>query len=49
MTSVLGHARPSRALEEGLTALEEVLLARGFQPGTGRNELPDRPIEERGA
>lgn len=48
MTSVLGHTRPSRALEEGLTALEQVLLARGFQPGTGRNELPDRPIEERG-
>jgi putative membrane protein len=49
MTSVLAHARPSRALEEGLTALEQVLLARGFQPGSGRNALPDRPIEERGA
>ncbi|MDO8834104.1 MAG: hypothetical protein Q7V01_00835 [Vicinamibacterales bacterium] len=48
MTSMLGHAPPARALEEGLTALEQALVARGFQPGSGRNELPDRPVEERG-
>jgi putative membrane protein len=48
MTPLLRDSRPSRALEEGLAALESLLLEKGFQPGDGRNELPDRPVEERG-
>lgn len=48
MTPRLRDARPSQALEEGLATLENLLLAKGFQPGAGRNELPDRPVEERG-
>jgi putative membrane protein len=49
MTSRLPGGRPFQALEAGLAAIEDVLLAKGFQPGEGPNELPDRPIEESGA
>lgn len=52
MTPRLREARPFHALQDGLAALEELLVAKGFQPGAGPaaiNELPDRPIEERGA
>ena len=49
MTPRLREARPFHALQEGLAALEDLLASKGFQPGAGPNELPDRPIEERGA
>ncbi len=53
MTPALREARPFHALQEGLAALEAMLLARGFgTPDSGAakdNALPDRPIEERGA
>ena len=48
MTPRLRETRPFEALQEGLAALEDLLTSKGFQPGTGSNELPDRPIEERG-
>ena len=48
MTPRLREARPFHALQGGLAALEDLLASKGFQPGAGPNELPDRPIEERG-
>ena len=48
MTPMLRHARPFQALGQGLMALEDLLVAKGFQADGGLNELPDRPIEERG-
>ena len=48
MTPRLREARPFHALQEGLAALEDMLVSKGFQPGADPNELPDRPIEERG-
>jgi putative membrane protein len=48
MTPRLREARPFHALQEGLAALEALLTSRGFQPGDGSGDLPDRPIEERG-
>jgi putative membrane protein len=49
MTPHLRGARPYHALQEGLTAVEALLAAKGFRAeGTAANELPDRPIEERG-
>jgi putative membrane protein len=48
MAPLLRDARPFQALERGLSALEDLLVARRFQPDGGLNELPDRPIEERG-
>jgi len=49
MTPHLRAKRPFAALEEALSAVDALLLATGFQaqPG-GTNELPNRPIEERG-
>jgi putative membrane protein len=49
MTPLLREMRPSDALQVGLAALEDLLPSKGFQPGTGSNQLPDRPIEECGA
>ena len=49
MTPRLREARAFHALEEGLAALEDLLVSKGFRPADGLNELPDRPIEERGA
>ena len=49
MTPRLSDRHPFHALQEGLAALEELLVSRGFRPDAGPNELPDRPIEERGA
>lgn len=50
MTPLLHDARPADALQAGLTALEEMLRHKGRAGRTGaENELPDRPIEERGA
>jgi hypothetical protein len=48
MTPSLRRARPFEALEQGLTALEDMLVAQGFQPDGGLNELADQPVEERG-
>jgi putative membrane protein len=48
MTPTLREARPFHALQEGLTAMEDLLISKGFLPGDGLNELPDRPIEEGG-
>ncbi len=50
MTSMLRSGQRAAAVEAGLTALEHVLVRRGFvATSTGANVLPDRPIEERGA
>jgi putative membrane protein len=50
MTPRLEQARPHDALQEGLSALESLLVERGFLSAEGgSNELPDRPIEEAGA
>lgn len=54
MTPLLREARPFHALQEGIAALETLLVAKGLRAaeaatsGTGGNELPDRPIEEPG-
>jgi len=51
MTPLLRQARPFHALQEGLTAIETLLEAKGFRasaPGGSQNDVvPDRPIEER--
>jgi putative membrane protein len=49
MTPHLRAKRPFAALEEALGAVDALLVAKGFQarPG-GTDELPNRPIEERG-
>jgi putative membrane protein len=50
MAPHLRDARPFRALEHGISALERLLLSKGFRADAGLiNELPDRPIEEGGA
>lgn len=49
MTPRLREGRAFHALQEGLAALEELLLSRGFAPDASANELVDRTIEERGA
>jgi putative membrane protein len=48
MTPMVGGGSPFPALEAGLAAVEALLVAKGFQPGDGRDELPNRPVEERG-
>jgi putative membrane protein len=49
MAPLLRAGRPAEALQAGLAAIEELLAARGFRPSAGgADELPDRPIEERG-
>jgi putative membrane protein len=50
MKPLLREARFVDAVHAGLALLEQVLSAKGFAgvPGSA-NELPDRPIEERGA
>lgn len=49
MAPRLRAGRPAEALQAGLAAIEELLAARGFRPGAGgADELPDRPVEERG-
>lgn len=48
MAPHLREARPFHALREALVAVERLLVSKGFH-GTGAlNELPDRPIEDRG-
>lgn len=49
MTPRLRESRAFHALQEGLAALEALLAEKGFAAeGAVVNELPDRPIEERG-
>lgn len=49
MAPLLRKSQPFHALKDGLAALEALLLAKGFvADGIGPNELPDRPMEERG-
>ncbi len=47
MTAILSTGRVSRALEEGLAALEAVLAPASPVP-FGRNELPNTIVEEKG-
>lgn len=50
MTPHLAVGRPAEALQQGLERLEELLVAKGLHGAPARkNELADRPIEERGA
>jgi len=50
MAPHLRDARPSQALEAALDGIERLLVAKGFHADRGTtNELPNRPIEERGA
>jgi putative membrane protein len=50
MTPHLAAGRPAEALRQGLERLEELLVAKGLHGTPARkNELADRPIEERGA
>jgi uncharacterized membrane protein len=49
MTPLLREGRFADALLAGLIATEELLAGKGFKPEPGSiNELPDRPIDERG-
>jgi putative membrane protein len=49
MTPLLGERRNAEALQEGLAATEELLAAKGLKARMGaENELPNRPIDERG-
>lgn len=50
MAPHLREARPFHALEAGIAGVESLLVSRGFHAeGHATNELPNRPIEERGA
>jgi len=50
MAPLLRERRPADALREGLDALADALTRNGFRPaGAGDDQLPNRPIEERGA
>ena len=50
MAPRLREARSFHALEAGIAAVESLLVSKGFHAGAGAtNELPNRPIEERGA
>jgi putative membrane protein len=50
MAPHLRDARPFQALETAIDGVERLLVSRGFHAGRGTtNELPNRPIEERGA
>lgn len=49
MTPGLRGGRPGDALREGIAAVEQVLVVKGFRAGPGdSNELPDRTIQEDG-
>jgi putative membrane protein len=50
MSPHLRGGRAFRALDESLDAVSDLLASKGFRGAAGgRNDLPDRPIEERGA
>jgi putative membrane protein len=48
MTPLLRRGRPSQALQQALTALDELLIARNICETIAGNPLADRPIQERG-
>ena len=49
MTPLLRERRFAEALQEGLAATEELLAAKGLKASAdAENELPDRPIDEKG-
>jgi putative membrane protein len=49
MAPHLRETRRSHALQAGLRTIEQLLVSKGFHGrGHGSNELPDRPIKERG-
>jgi putative membrane protein len=48
MTPLLRERRCFGALQQGLTRMQALLLAKGMSAAPGGNELPDRPIQERG-
>ena len=49
MTPLLGARRRVDAQLRGLDAMQALFAARGLPAGVGDNELPDRPIQERGS
>ena len=50
MAPHLRDARPFQALQAAIDGVERLLVSRGFHADQGTsNELPNRPIEERGA
>ena len=50
MKPALRHARTADALQEGLAAVEELLVRTGHKGGTGADFGPPEPlIEEKGA
>jgi putative membrane protein len=50
MTPLLRQGRAFHALDAGLGAIDALLAGKGFSTAVAAaNELPDRPIEERGA
>ncbi len=49
MTPLLRERRCFGALQQGVTRVEAMLLAKGLAAVSGGNELPDRPIQETGA
>jgi len=48
ITTTLRSAGPGAALQEGLKALDALLARTGVLSGGAPDELPNRPIEERG-
>ncbi|MBK6629589.1 MAG: TPM domain-containing protein [Betaproteobacteria bacterium] len=49
MTPALSGGRQAAALQDGLNALEALLVARGFAGGEGDDEIVQEVIEEKGA
>ena len=49
MTPLLRERRCFGALQQGVARVQAMLLAKGITAVPGGNELPDRPIQERGA
>jgi putative membrane protein len=49
MTPLLHERRCFAALQQGVERVQAVLLAKGMAATSGGNELPDRPIQEKGA
>lgn len=49
MTPLLRERHCFAALQQGVARVQAVLLAKGMTATAGGNELPDRPIQEKGA
>ena len=49
MTPLLRARRCSGALQQGVARVQAMLVAAGMSAAAGGNELPDRPVQERGA